>query len=137
MEALRIICIIAAIMFAIGALLVGKSASRMTGVYISKIMGVAAVILVIWAIFLPTTGAVDFKYCVLSGLALVVISLMLIFKVLPYILGVGIIYFLIRFILWVLENAAIEGGLVGTGIILLILGGATLWIIGMIHRARK
>ena len=137
MEELRTVCIIAAIMLAIGALFVGKRANRMIGIYISKIMGVAAVILVIGAMFIPTTGAVDFRYCVLSGLAFVVLSLMIIFKVLPYILGVGIIYFLIRFILWVLENAAIEGGLVGTGIILLILGGAALWIIGMIHRARK
>ena len=136
--ATKVFCIIAAIILALGAMLVGKNASRMFGYYLAKSMGIAAVIFVVLAFIVPSSGGVvDMEYCVLSALVWACICLAIFFKLLPYIIGIAIVGGGIWLLAWVFRNALADGGIIGTTIVMAIICFVGLFIIGLIRKAVK
>lgn len=134
----KVFCVIAAIIIALGAMLVGKNASSMFGYYMAKFMGIAAVIFVVFAFIVPSSGvAVDTGYCVLSGIALVVLFCAIFFRLLKYILMIAIIGGGIWLLAWLFRNASADGGIVGTAIVIAIICFVSLFIIGLIRKAVK
>lgn len=134
----KIFCIIAAIILALGAMLVGKNASRMSGYYLVKIMGIAAAIFVILAFVVPQeTRVISRGYCVLSALVCAIIFFAIFFRLLKYILAVAIIGGGIWLLAWVFRNALADGGIIGTSIVMAIICFVGLFIIGLIRKAVK
>ena len=134
--ATKVFCVIAAIILALGAMLVGKNASSMFGYYMAKFMGIAAAIFVILAFVVPGSGVVvDTGYCVLTAIALVLLFVVIFFKLLPYIIGIAIVGVGIWLLAWLFRNASADGG--GTVIVISIICFISLCIVGLIKKAVK
>ena len=136
--ATKVFCVIAAIILALGAMLVGKNASSMFGYYMAKFMGIAAAIFVILFFVVPKeTGVIDRGYCVLSALVCAIIFFAIFFRLLKYIFAVAIIGGGIWLLAWVFKNAMADGGIFGISVIVAILFFVTLFIFGLIKKAVK